>query len=103
MPTRPPTHKHKQLTKRHEVASGEEWRKGKTAAQRGYSYKWQKARAGFLRHNPLCVHCQTNNRLTLAKVVDHIIDHKGDKGLFWDRDNWQPLCTRCHNIKTAKT
>ena len=19
-------------------------------------------------------------------------------GLFWDGDNWQPLCTRCHDV-----
>jgi 5-methylcytosine-specific restriction protein A len=25
------------------------------------------------------------------------VPHKGDRALFWDRDNWQPLCTSCHN------
>jgi len=103
MPSRPPTHKQPKLTKRHQVATGEQWRAGKTAAQRGYGYKWQKAREGYLKKHPLCVHCESNNKLTLATVVDHIIDHKGDKGLFWDRDNWQPLCNRHHNIKTAST
>ncbi|WP_144469068.1 HNH endonuclease signature motif containing protein, partial [Bacillus pumilus] len=28
--------------------------------------------------------------------------HKGDKKLFWDSSNWQPLCASCHNRKTAK-
>ncbi|WP_338153338.1 hypothetical protein [Pseudophaeobacter leonis] len=23
--------------------------------------------------------------------------HRGDMRLFWDRSNWQPLCTSCHN------
>ncbi|WP_233882799.1 HNH endonuclease [Brevibacillus laterosporus] len=40
--------------------------------------------------------------LTGATVVDHIVPHKGDKTLFWDRKNWQPLCEQCHNRKTAR-
>ena len=35
-----------------------------------------------------------------ATVVDHITPHRGDKKLFWDEDNWQPLCKRCHDKKT---
>lgn len=73
-----------------------------TAAARGYGGKWQKARETFLRNNPLCVHCTADGIITAATVVDHIIPHRGDKSLFWDRSNWQGLCTRCHNIKTAK-
>ncbi|MEO4040348.1 HNH endonuclease signature motif containing protein [Hoeflea sp. CAU 1731] len=37
-----------------------------------------------------------------AKVVDHIIPHKGDRKLFWDRSNWQPLCTPCHSSKKQR-
>jgi len=36
-----------------------------------------------------------------ATVVDHIIAHKGNANLFWDESNWQALCKRCHNSKTA--
>lgn len=72
-----------------------------TAAQRGYGSRWQKARLGFLRNNPLCLHCQAEGVIASATVVDHIIPHKGDMALFWDRDNWQPLCKRHHDIKTA--
>ncbi|WP_223866012.1 HNH endonuclease [Salipiger aestuarii] len=32
-----------------------------------------------------------------ATVVDHIQPHKGDKALFWDRNNWQPICKHCHD------
>ncbi|MEY9097048.1 HNH endonuclease [Paenibacillus sp. RC84] len=73
-----------------------------TAAQRGYDHKWRLARTGFLRKHPLCIHCRNNGRLNAATVVDHIIPHRGDKGLFWDRANWQPLCASCHSIKTVK-
>lgn len=34
------------------------WRTSdQTAAQRGYGYKWQKAREQFLREHPLCLTC----------------------------------------------
>jgi len=36
-------------------------------------------------------------RFELATVVDHIIPHRGDLGLFWDEENWQSLCGTCHN------
>lgn len=75
------------------------WREGKTAAQRGYGYKWQKARETFLANpeNVLCVMCAEVGRVTEATVVDHRIPHRGDMSLFWDRSNWQPLCKRCHD------
>ena len=73
-----------------------------SSAQRGYGYKWQQAREGFLRHNPLCAECQRHGRVTAALIVDHIKAHKGDMTLFWDRMNWQPLCKPCHDAKTAR-
>lgn len=71
--------------------------------QRGYSVAWRKARAGYLAHHPICVHCEQDGRITSATVVDHIIDHKGDKELFWDKENWQALCKPHHDRKTALT
>lgn len=73
-----------------------------TAAQRGYNARWRRARKRFLAANPLCVECKKEGRLTPATVVDHIIPHKGDMKLFWDERNWQALCKRCHDRKTAK-
>ncbi|MGU3496296.1 HNH endonuclease signature motif containing protein [Xanthobacteraceae bacterium A53D] len=62
------------------------------ARARGYDSKWDIARAAYLKAHPVCVRCSAP-----ASVVDHIIPHKGDKGRFWDRTNWQPLCGPCHN------
>jgi 5-methylcytosine-specific restriction protein A len=87
-----------------------------TAAQRGYDSAWTKARAHYLRAHPLCVHCQRDNQVTEATVVDHIIAHRlkdaldsGNdvliaraRALFWDSaGNWQSLCKTHHDIKTA--
>ena len=50
--------------------------------------------------NPFCVKCYEEGHITMATVVDHIKPHRGDKKLFWDRGNWQPLCEHHHNVKT---
>lgn len=72
-----------------------------TAHQRGYDAEWKKHRDQFLLENPLCVDCRKKGYVMPATVVDHIVPHKGDKDLFWDKTNWQPLCETHHNIKTA--
>lgn len=72
-----------------------------TAHQRGYDARWSKERDEFLRQHPLCVECRKKDYINPATVVDHIIPHKGDQTLFWDKTNWQPLCETHHNIKTA--
>ena len=71
------------------------------AAERGYDGRWRKARIAFLQRNPLCVECMRKGVLTPATVVDHIIPHRGDKELFWNEENWQPLCKSCHDRKTG--
>jgi len=73
------------------------WRAGKTTAERGYGGKWQRERASFLRENPLCVDCLEAGVVAAATVVDHKVPHRGDQKLFWDRDNWQPLCDSHHS------
>ena len=71
------------------------------AAERGYDSKWRGARLRFLRENPLCTQCRKRGKFTPATVVDHIIPHRGDRRLFWDKNNWQPLCKSCHDRKTG--
>ena len=86
-----------------------------SAHERGYTSAWQRARAGFLAKHPLCKACEDVGRVEAANVVDHIVPHRlkdavdsGEesrielaRALFWDRDNWQPLCKPCHDRKTA--
>lgn len=61
---------------------------------------WQTARAEFLsmKEHTFC-NCGCGR---LAQVVDHIIPHRGDLILFWNRSNWQCMAAVCHNIKTNK-
>jgi len=74
-----------------------------SADKRGYGNAWRKARLGYLKSHPLCVHHQERGFTVASNEVDHIIDHKGDQALFWDKENWQALCKSCHSKKTAKT
>jgi len=90
---------HKDVGKQFEVKQREKQRE--TSSQRGYSYKWQQARKGFLAKHPLCVECERVGRVTASTDVDHIVPHKGDMDLFWDRSNWQAMCHPCHSTKTA--
>ena len=71
------------------------------ANERGYTKRWSRARRVFLNEHPLCKLCHDAGILRPATVVDHIIPHKGDMALFWNRDNWMALCATCHNKKTA--
>lgn len=69
----------------------------RTAAQRGYGYRWQVARAKYLDAHPLCCMCAALGKTTIATVVDHIIPHRDNRQLFWDKSNWQSLCVTCHS------
>lgn len=68
-----------------------------SAAKRGYDSKWAKARIEHLRQEPHCRSCLRRGRTVEASHVDHIVPHRRDWKLFWDRKNWQSLCTTCHN------
>lgn len=63
--------------------------------------RWRKSRDWFLSLNPLCKHCELEGYTTAATEVDHRVPHRGDEQLFWDCDNWSPLCQSCHSRKTA--
>ena len=59
---------------------------------------WRTLRKNHLIHNPRCVMCGSTENLT----VDHIIDPRGNPGLFYEENNLQTLCKDCHRLKTAQ-
>lgn len=73
-----------------------------STTKQGYNYRWQKESKKFLAENPYCFYCMQKGLTVLASIVDHIIPHRGDMELFWNKANWQSLCKRHHNIKSAK-
>jgi 5-methylcytosine-specific restriction enzyme A len=68
-----------------------------------YDARWRKASKAWLERHPVAVDIfgDHGGRVFAAEVVDHKIAHKGDRGLFWDPNNWQGLTKRDHDRKTA--
>lgn len=73
-----------------------------TANARGYGRQWRARRLAFLKRHPLCIYCKADGIIEPATVVDHRTPHRGNPLLFWDEANWDPLCKRHHDQKTAK-
>lgn len=96
MPVAPPVFRPPWMPPRSVVSREADQRRG-SARARGYDARWEKARLGYLSRHPLCVCCQAHGVVAAAELVDHIVPHKGDRALFWDRGNWQALCAWCHN------
>ena len=62
------------------VAQPMYWRAGEeSSSKRGYGYKWQQARTGYLAKHPLYVYCEQAGRVTETTVVDHRVPHQGDQ------------------------
>lgn len=72
------------------------------STQRGYDHRWRSARLHYLASRPTCVgFASARGCGRPATVVDHIEPHRGDATKFWSQENWQPMCKRCHDAKTA--
>ena len=59
--------------------------------------RWEEMRQALLRSEPLCRMCKAEGKVEPAWIIDHIIPHNGDRGLFFDFDNLQPLCKWHHD------
>lgn len=70
--------------------------------ERGYTRRrWDRLRAEHLVIEPHCRECARNGERRLARVVDHVVPHRGDEALFSDPSNLQTLCPSHHTAKTA--
>lgn len=71
-----------------------------SAAARGYDAEWRRESAEFLARpeNRFCA-CGCGR---VANMVDHIRAHKGNRALFWDRSNWQPMALGCNSRKAVR-
>jgi 5-methylcytosine-specific restriction endonuclease McrA len=71
-----------------------------------HTRQWKELRSYHLQHNPLCVMCLDEGKVTASSGkhdlhVDHIIEHKGDLALFFDANNLRSLCAAHHNKRHA--
>jgi 5-methylcytosine-specific restriction enzyme A len=72
-----------------------------SAWSRGYDANWQRARLVHLSESPVCVCCQANGVIVPATMVDHVVPHKGNPDVFWNKADWQSLCDWCHKAIKA--
>jgi 5-methylcytosine-specific restriction endonuclease McrA len=96
MPLRPPTGRG--LEARHERDAD----RRNLAIRRLYrTRRWELLRARVLVEAAYT--CAACHRVGLELDVDHVVPHRGDLALFWDRGNLQALChSPCHKNKTAR-
>jgi hypothetical protein len=64
------------------------------------SKEWRNVSKAVRTAEPLCRECMRTGRIKPATLVDHIRPIR-QGGAKYDLDNLQPLCTRCHNKKSA--
>ena len=110
MPTKPPTHKPSfwrppaEARKERDFAYNHGKRKQDAVlAERQRlrnTARWQTVRGIVMRRDlRLCQECRRNQRTTPATEVHHIDQ---DLGLFYDMDNLEAICRRCHNAESAR-
>ncbi len=93
----PPTFRAPGQRSRAERRQDDDRRRG-SARSRGYDARWDRAAADFRRDHPLCLGCEAVGRIEATTVTDHVVPHKGDMVLFWDRTRWQPACGWHHDV-----
>lgn len=68
-----------------------------------FTARWAKLRKQILaRDNHLCQDCLKVGMYRTGNQIDHIKPARKNPELFWDPDNLQVLCMRCHTAKTRK-
>jgi 5-methylcytosine-specific restriction endonuclease McrA len=69
-----------------------------SARARGYTQQWDAAAKAFLDDRPLCLGCEALGWTKPSTLVDHVVPHRGDMVVFWDRSRWQPSCRWHHDV-----
>ena len=63
-----------------------------------HTARWTRESRRFRESNPFCVRCKAKGLLVPSQVTDHIIPVPIHPD-FWDKSNWQALCTLCNIAK----
>lgn len=94
MPTMPTTHRATSI-------SYERQHERKCSRSILQTRQWRKLRKTVRADTPLCVACIANGEVVPAVDVDHIVP-RSQGGSPFDPANLQPLCKRCHSLKTRR-
>ena len=61
-----------------------------------HSTRYRVAISIYKAEHPLCERCLRENRLVPVYIVHHKVPHEGNWEKFWDQDNWESVCNKCH-------
>lgn len=101
MPYLPTTKRRQRRTPGATKISGHQTRRNRDEHDKFYNTtQWRNLRAYYIKNNPICRWCEEEDKVTTAKVVDHITPIK-QGGHKTDIDNLQSLCEKCHAQKSA--
>lgn len=79
------------------------WQDGReSASKRGYDRCWRKVREQHLRSSPLCLDCLIEGIVTAATNAHHVEKIADNPERRLDRTNLMSLCSRHHDIRTAR-
>ena len=96
---------HASLQREYETASLDRLREIRKPPERSALYAssaWKLMRDWQLNRSPLCDECRKHGLAVAATDVDHVRAHRGDRALFFDAENLQSLCRKCHHRKTMQ-
>lgn len=74
----------------------------KSAAERGYDYRWQCFRKRFLAQHPLCQDCTGEGQVGAATDIHHKQKLRDRPELKYEEENLMPLCELHHKLRTAR-
>ena len=61
---------------------------------------WKKMREAHLIKEPVCQFCLAVGRVNGTDlIIDHVTPHRGNRKLFFNRENIQTLCRSCHDSR----
>lgn len=99
MPTKPKETPKPWIPKKEEGAFARYGKKNKDFYN---STAWKRIRVQVLqRDDYTCVKCREQQKISEARIVDHIIPINKDEGLRLTLHNLQSLCIKCNAKKTA--
>src|SRR5262245_6656859 len=70
--------------------------------KRGYDSRWDRDAEEYRRRYPFRIGGLAVGRCGKADIVDHVVPHRGDRGLFRSVSNWQAVCHWHHNTVKAE-
>src|SRR5689334_8855121 len=65
-----------------------------------HTRRWELLKAQVRAEEPCCGMCLTEGQAVPGTQTDHIVPHRGNEALFFNRQNLQNLCEHHHSLKT---